>query len=149
MVKTSLSAIGFCGAMLFGFAVHAADTWFVKAANFGKEGLDGRTEETAWGTLQDAHDNAAAGDKIKVLEGVYDKGENYCSYSKRTNRLVVAKKLFFEAVGSRDNTHIVGKISTVKEDGTASADGRGADGMRCVSVVEKGWAYETTCYRQR
>ena len=69
MVKTSFSAIGFCGAMLFGFAVHAADTWFVKAANFGKEGLDGRTEETAWGTLQDAHDNAAAGDTVKVLEG--------------------------------------------------------------------------------
>ena len=71
MAKTSLSAIGFCGAMLFGFAVHAADTWFVKAANFGKEGLDGRTEETAWGTLQDAHDNAAAGDTVKVLEVFY------------------------------------------------------------------------------
>ena len=149
MAKTSLSAIGFCGAMLFGFAVHAADTWFVKAANFGKEGLDGRTEETAWGTLQDAHDNAAAGDTVKVLEGIYDKGENYCSYSKRTNRLVVAKKLFFEAVGSRDNTHIVGKISTVKEDGTASADGRGADGMRCVSVVEKGWGSTFTGFTFR
>ena len=138
MAKTSLSAIGFCGAMLFGFAVHAADTWFVKAANFGKEGLDGRTEETAWGTLQDAHDKAAAGDTIKVLEGFYDKGESYCSYSKRTNRLVVAKKLFFEAVGSRDNTHIVGKLSTVKADGTASTDGRGTDGMRCVCVTDGG-----------
>ena len=138
MAKTSLSAIGFCGALILGFAVHAADTWFVKAANFGREGLDGRTEETAWGTLQDAHDNAAAGDTIKVLEGIYDKGESYCSYSKRTNRLVVAKKLFFEAVGSRDNTHIVGKLSTVKADGTASADGRGTDGMRCVCVTDGG-----------
>ena len=137
MAKTSLSAIGFCGAMLFGFAVHAADTWFVKAANFGKEGLDGRTEETAWGTLQDAHDNAAAGDTIKVLEGVYDKGQKYESH--HTNRLVVTKKLFFKAVGSRDSTHIVGKIATVKVDGTPSTNGIGSDGMRCVCITADGY----------
>lgn len=137
MAKTSISAIGFCGAMLFGFAVHAADTWFVKAANFGKEGLDGRTEETAWGTLQDAHDKAAAGDTIKVLEGVYDKGQKYESH--HTNRLVVTKKLFFKAVGSRDSTHIVGKIATVKADGTPSTDGTGSDGMRCVCITANGY----------
>lgn len=137
MVKTSLSKIGVCGTLFFCFAVHAADTWYVKASNYGKGGLDGKTETTAWGTLQDAHDNAAAGDTIKVLEGTYDKGEKFDA--NHTNRLVVSKKLFFEAVGLRDNTHIVGKIATVKADGTHSTDGRGADGMRCVCVTADGY----------
>lgn len=149
MAKTSLVQTGICGAMLFCSAAYAADIWFVKAENYGKAGLDGRTEETAWGTLQDAHDHAAAGDTIKVLEGIYDKGEVYNSTSSRTNRLVVTKKLFFEAVGSRENTHIVGKIATVKSDGTPSADGRGADGMRCVCVTETGHGSKFTGFTFR
>ena len=114
----------------------AAETWHVDAGNFGTTGLDGRTKETAWGTLQEAHDNASSGDTVIVHEGVYDRGETY--KAGHTNRLVVTKKLFFIAAGSRDATHIVGKTATKKSDGTAATDGRGADGMRCVCVTTDG-----------
>lgn len=113
------------------------NTWYASAANYGKDGLDGKSPETAWGTLQDAHDNASAGDTIRVLPGYYEQGCKYDSGSAHTNRLLVTKKLFFEATGSRDETHIVGRIATVKSGGKASTDGRGADGMRCICVTDK------------
>ena len=128
-------------------ATYAADTWYVSASNFGKSGLDGKSEATAWGTLQDAHDNAAAGDTIKVLEGTYDKGEMY--YAEHTNRLVVSKKLFFEAAGAREKTHIVGKLATVKADGTPSTNGCGKDGMRCVCVTADGYGSTFTGFTIR
>ena len=36
----------------------AAEVRYVNASNYGLAGLDGRSPTTAWGTLQDAHDNA-------------------------------------------------------------------------------------------
>ena len=47
--------------------------WYVKAANYGLSGLTGKDEEHAWGTLQQAHDNASAGDTIYVYPGTYNK----------------------------------------------------------------------------
>ena len=137
MKSNALGVSVFAICALLSAATFAANTWYVSAANFGKEGLDGRTEGTAWGTLQEAHDNASSGDTIKVLEGIYDKGEKFDA--QHTNRLVVSKKLFFEAAGARDKTHIVGKHATVKSDGTASTDGRGKDAVRCVCVTTAGY----------
>ena len=137
MKSNALGVSVFAICALLSVATFAADTWYVSASNFGKSGLDGKSESTAWGTLQDAHDNAAAGDTIKVLEGTYDKGEKYDA--QHTNRLVVSKKLFFEAAGTREKTHIVGKHATVKTDGTPSTDGRGKDAIRCVCVTADGY----------
>ena len=116
----------------------SADTWYVKAANSGQSGLDGRSEATAWGTLQDAHDNASAGDTIRVCPGDYDQGtytdmvSAYNSYNnKHPNRLYVTKKLFFEATGGKESTHIVGVHD-------ATADGRGAGAVRCICVTSGG-----------
>lgn len=35
------------------FPSASAATWYAKAANYGQSGLDGRSEATAWGTLQE------------------------------------------------------------------------------------------------
>ena len=78
------------------FPSASAATWYAKAANYGQSGLDGRSEATAWGTLQDAHDNASAGDTIRVLPGDYDQGTQTASDGV-PSRLVVSKKLAFES----------------------------------------------------
>ena len=116
-----------------------AATWYVKAANYGQSGLDGRSEATAWGTLQDAHDNAAAGDTILVLPGDYDQGtytdmvSTSGAYNNRhPNRLYVSKRLVFEAVGGKEVTHIVGVHD-------ATADGRGSGAVRCICVTTSGY----------
>ena len=48
------------------------NVWYVKASNYGLEGLTGEDEEHAWGTLQQAHDAAKEvkrwGDPIKLPE---------------------------------------------------------------------------------
>ena len=117
----------------------SADTWYVKAANYGQSGLDGRSEATAWGTLQDAHDNANAGDTIRVCPGDYDQGtytdmvSTWSTYNNQhPNRLYVTKKLFFEATGGKESTHIVGVHD-------ATADGRGAGAVRCICVAKGGY----------
>ena len=44
-------------------AAASPNVWYVKASNYGLDGLTGRDEEHAWGTLQQAHDAASAGEK--------------------------------------------------------------------------------------
>ena len=64
------------------------DVWYVKASNYGLDGLTGKDEDHAWGTLQQAHDAASSGDTIYVLPGTYDKGSvTSCG---RAARLVVS-----------------------------------------------------------
>ena len=89
--------------------------WYVKAANYGKTGLDGLTEETAWGDLQTAHEKAAAGDpvvlrRIKLAEMTYlfsdvardaliakqyasEKNHPFHSYIKRKSKINAARLL--------------------------------------------------------
>ena len=38
----------------------AANTWYVDDDNYGKEGLTGKTAELAYGTIQDAINNASS-----------------------------------------------------------------------------------------
>lgn len=123
-----------------------ADVWYVKAANYGQNGLDGRSEATAWGTLQEAHDNASAGDTVYVLPGDYDQGGAtdttstityatgsgaYTSNNNHPNRLLVSKKLTFESTVDKA-AHIVGIHA-------ATADGRGSGAVRCITVMKTGW----------
>ena len=44
-------------AILFAAGTLSADTWYVAADNYGKSGLDGKSEETAFGTIADAVTN--------------------------------------------------------------------------------------------
>ena len=118
------------GLSAFAGAWDDGNTWFVAtngadvAASSG-----GGTEAAPFRTLQFAHDQASAGDTIKLTPGVYAEGEVFGA--QHTNRLVVSKKLRFVATGSRDETHIVGRHST------ASEYGMGPDAIRCVYVNEK------------
>ena len=107
-----------------------ADTWYVKAANYGQSGLDGRSEATAWGTLQDAHDNASAGDTIRVLPGDYDQGTQAAADG-HPSRLVVSKNLTFESTTPKA-AHIVGKHA-------ATANGYGSAAVRCICVTADGY----------
>ena len=146
MMRMMMNRSGMLAAMIL-FAASAAvpvaavradpGVWYVKASNYGLDGLTGRDEEHAWGTLQQAHDNASAGDTIYVLPGTYDQGSaNGCN---RDARLVVSKKLNFIATGRADETFIKGEPST------ASA-GWGSDGMRCVCIKNSS-GYGTTFTR--
>ena len=113
-------------------------TWHVKAANYGQSGLDGRSEATAWGTLQDAHDNANAGDTILVYPGNYDQGgradtDSYYNGARSNdnpNRLIVTKKLTFVSTVPKA-AHIVGVHA-------ATADGRGSGAVRCICLMTDG-----------
>ncbi len=101
--------------------------WYVKASNYGLDGLTGRDEEHAWGTLQQAHDNASAGDTIYVLPGTYDQGSK--KGNSLASRLVVSKQLHFIATGTAAETEIVGNRP-------ANANGyNGSGAIRCVSVT--------------
>lgn len=107
-----------------------AETWYVKAANYGREDLTGRDEEHAWGTLQQAHDAASAGDTIYVYPGTYNQGSK--KGNSLASRLVVSKQLHFVATGSAAETEIVGYRPS-------SGNGYNIDGsIRCVSVTSGG-----------
>ena len=50
-----------------------ADIWYVDDDNYGKAEMDGKSPETAFGTIQEAIDaeTTLSGDTIKVLPGTY------------------------------------------------------------------------------
>ena len=108
------SVCALVAAMSFGSAL-AANTWYVDDDNYGKEGLDGVTPETAYGTIQDAIDAATtkAGDTILVLPGVYDKGVADPKVVSKTfytkTRVLISKtNLTIKSTDGADVTHIVG-----------------------------------------
>ena len=104
------------------------NVWYVKASNYGLDGLTGVDEEHAWGTLQQAHDAASAGDTIYVLPGKYDQGSK--KGNSLASRLVVSKQLHFVATGSAAETEIVG----YRPGGGYNVSGS----IRCVSVTSTG-----------
>lgn len=112
-------------------SLSAASVWYVDDDNYGKLGLDGRTPETAFGSLQEANDSASvqAMDTVKIMPGTYNQGNGVThSENARKSRFVITKPLIFESVAGKAQTHIVGELS--------SSDVKyGADGMRCVYVA--------------
>ena len=107
----------------------AADTWYVDAGFYDASG-DGKSEATAFGTIQEAIDAAAAGDTIKVLPGVYDKGYTVdtASGGANNNRVLITKNLTIESTGGKEKTHIVGAYDP------DSTSGLGDGAVRCVAV---------------
>ena len=120
------------------------NVWYVKASNYGLDGLTGEDEEHAWGTLQDAHDNAAAGDTIYVLPGTYDQGST--KGNSLASRLVVSKQLHFVATGSAAETEIVG--STFPSPGRPSLSARGGTST-CSRARTKPWPSRLRPFRAR
>ena len=119
-------------ASAFAGAWDDGNTWFVAtngadvAASSG-----GGTEAAPFRTLQFAHDQASAGDTIKLAPGVYAEGE--VGDGKHTNRLVVAKKLRFRSTDGKAKTVIEGRL----ENGSY-----GLAAVRCVSVKSTGYDCE-------
>lgn len=109
-----------------------ADTWYVKPDGTDAEDR-GKSAETPFRTLQYAHDNAAAGDTIRLLPGTYAEGE--VADPKHKNRLVVSKKLFFRATGKKSETIIRGRFDP-------STGSWGANAIRCVYVAKDGYDSE-------
>ena len=126
-------------------SLSAADVWYVDDDNYGKSGMDGKTPETAFGSLQEANDSASvsARDVIKIMPGVYDQGDGLThSENARKSRFVITKPLIFESVAGKAQTHIVGALSSAEKK-------FGEDGMRCVYVssTAKGTRFHGITFR--
>ena len=65
-----LMVAGWCVAV---FAAASAGTWYVDDDKYGSSG-DGRSAATAFGTIQEAMDNASLqeGDTVILMPGTYD-----------------------------------------------------------------------------
>lgn len=107
-----------------------AGTLYVDAGNYGKPGLDGSTPEKAYGTIQDAVDDATCtdGSVVWVAPGVYDKGGKLES-GVRLTRVIVGKAVTIRATSSDPSqTVIAGQWDP------EAADGIGNGAVRCVSA---------------
>ncbi|MBR6586229.1 MAG: hypothetical protein IKK82_02300, partial [Kiritimatiellae bacterium] len=117
------------------FGETAANIWYVDDDNYGKAGMDGATPETAFGTIQEAIDaeTTSSGDTIKVLPGTYNQGSVEEKKDDDTvltrSRVYINKKVNIVATGSKDETHIVGKLDN---------GGAGGNAIRCIRVASAG-----------
>jgi len=117
-----------CGlaGLLIAFSAPAA-TWYVDDDNYGKPDLDGKTEATAFGALQDAMDNADLkdDDTVLVLPGVYTNGATVMVGA--NTRIGISKSIKLVAKAGKDVTHIVG----APDPGTGAC---GPQAVRCIGV---------------
>ena len=111
-------------------AIGEPKTILVSAANYGKPNLDGRTEATAFGTIQDGVTNAVAGDVVEVLEGVYDRGGEMNSSvgGATSNRVFISKAITVRSRSGSARTVIVGAPDFAGEPN----HGLGPAAVRCV-----------------
>ena len=125
-------------------ATFAANTWWVDDDNYGAAVQDG-SETNPFGTIIDAITNTAcvAGDTIKVRPGIYDKGYyettvtiSSTDYQVRY-RVLFNKKLNIIATGTKEETHIVGHLSSVAEGGNDTYHS-GPTAIKCVRVTSDG-----------
>lgn len=139
-------------ALLSAITCRAANVWYVDDDNYDEScgdsatayiaaGFDGTTTNKAFGTIQAAisYSGCNAGDTIKVMPGIYDKGyytESWSSINVR-NRLYINKKLNIEAYGTKEETHIVGRWCPADEGGDETYH-TGPTAVRCVRVPSGG-----------
>lgn len=108
------------------FSATGAGELFVKRD--APDGGDGSAERP-YNSIQAAVDAAEEGAVVKVLPGVYDNGGKNDGYMQ--SRVVLSRCITLEATGSKEETHIVGGRSS-------SADGYGADAVRCIFAGSTG-----------
>ena len=100
------------GSLLCGFACVAssafANEWFADDSRPAGSG-DGKSEATAFHTIQEAVDAAADGDTVTVLPGVYDEG-GYVRDNGYVSRVAILDKVLTlrSKSGKAADTHIVG-----------------------------------------
>lgn len=104
-----------------------ADTWYADAAHYGLSGMDGRSPETAFGTIQEAVNCTSPNDTVLVAEGVYDKGAPTCAPDAMDARVSITNKITVKASGAKEKTVIVGRHAS-------TSSGIGADAIRCVYI---------------
>ena len=109
-----------------------AATWYADAAKYESSG-DGTRAATAFGTIQEAIDAAAADDTIYVLPGVYDKGSRRSESAEGDSltRVLVTKPLRIISTEGAAATHIVGAPDPATKDHPVH-EGRGPNAVRCV-----------------
>lgn len=124
---TRSAALGAATALALAAAPATATEWFV--ATNGLDSADGRSEATAFLTIQKAVDSAEAGDTVTVLPGIYDSGYKQVSaYSYyHRQRVYIDKNLTLRSRDGADVTHIVGAWDS-------SATGMGDNAVRCIAV---------------
>ena len=108
----------------------APEVVWVKAdrSAFETQGVVGDgTEANPFNTIQKGVDTVAVGGTVKIMAGTYDYDEHV--HNGHTNRVVISKKVTIDGVGGKDNTHIVGKLSS------ATSAGFGKDAIRCIRVT--------------
>lgn len=134
---TMLAALATVGSCM------AADEWFVDDSRPAGSG-DGRSEATAFHTIQEAVDAAADGDTVTVLPGVYDEGG--CKDDRGyLSRVAIANKVLTlrSKSGKAADTHIVGAYDPAGcyLDGDPAQrhyDCIGPKAVRCVFVSKAG-----------
>ena len=109
----------------------SANTWYVDDDNYGKEGLDGKSKETAYGTIQQAIDAAStkANDTILVYPGEYNQGVSnlwVAGSDCGACRVNAHKTVRIESIEGAAKTHIVGAWDPDTE------TGRGPKAVRCI-----------------
>ena len=154
--KIVLAAIAFAvGAVFSSSASASSNTWWVDDANYGAAGRDG-SETNPFGSIHEAlaNEECAAGDTIKVKPGVYNKDFDErtvkmgnSNYQMRT-RVYINKKVNIVAVGSKEETHIVGRFCPVSEGGNATYYS-GPTAVRCVYVTANGQGSTLTGFTLR
>ena len=161
MKKTSISmrcATPALAMAFLAFSAVAADpnTWWVDDAYYGAEVQDG-SEMHPFGTILAAVTNAACanGDTIKVRPGIYDKDYYEVTYTPTTStefqprcRVWIDKNVNIVATGSKEETHIVGRLCPVEEGGHATFH-TGTTSIRCVTVDKGGLGSTLTGFTLR
>ena len=113
-------------AVLFSLSGAGADELFVKRS--APDGGDGSAERP-FNSIQAAVDAAGEDAVVKVYPGIYDNGGKSDGYMQ--SRVVLSRRITLEAVGSKEETHIVGVRSS-------AAEGYGTDAVRCIFAGETG-----------
>lgn len=103
--------------------------------NYGHEGLDGKTEATAFGTIQDALDTIGSQTVVKVKPGVYDQGCGPAKCFGAANRVELNTNGYIRLMGVEGaaNTVIVGATDTSTLDDSQKL-GCGDAAMRCLAL---------------
>ena len=103
--------------------------------NYGHEGLDGKTEATAFGTIQDAINTISNQTVVKVKGGVYDQGCGPANCFGAANRVELNTNGYIRLMGveGAENTVIVGATDTTTLDDPQKI-GCGDAAMRCLAL---------------